>query len=160
MIRRQQQRGFSLIEVVLSIVILGIVVVVVGEILIQGYKLFTTSQNASKNDWQGLLVMQRFTKDVHNIRSANSVASIAASTLSFTDMGGTSVTYTQSGSNILRNGVILASGVTGMSFNFLDKTGTITAVASLVRFISISITLTENNLTQTYTTIVATRGMP
>lgn len=156
---RRTQNGFSLIELIITIVIMGIISVVVGKILLQGYKTYITSQNISEVDWQGLLALESITNDIHNIRSASSITTISASSFAFVDMSGTTVTYTLSGSNLQRNGLTVASGVSALTFSYLDDSGAITATASAVRYITISLTAVQNNMSLTFTTLVGTRGM-
>lgn len=157
--RRRSQHGFSLIELVMTIVIMGIISVVVGEILVQGYKTFITTQDISEVDWQGLLALESLTNDIHNIRSAADITTISSSTFSFTDMTGTTITYALSGSTLQRNSLTVASGVSALTFSYLDKDGAVTASATAVRYVSISVTAVQNNMSLAFTTLVGTRGM-
>jgi prepilin-type N-terminal cleavage/methylation domain-containing protein len=158
MLRRQ--RGFTLLELVMVIVIIGVISVVIAKIMLQGLQSFATSQNTSEVDWQGLIAMERLTSDIHTIRSPSDITTITASQLTFTDTSGTSVQYSLSGNNLLRNSQILASGVTGLTFGYLSDTGATTATASAVRYISISLTLVQSNITTSFSTLVGSRGLP
>ncbi len=157
--RRRSQKGFSLVELVMTIVIMGIISVVVGKILLQGYKTFITAQDISAVDWQGLLALESLTNDIHNIRSAADITTISSSSFVFTDMTGTAVTYALSGSTLQRNSLTVASGISALTFSYLDKNGSVTASTSAVRYISISVTAVQNNMSLAFTTLVGTRGM-
>lgn len=157
---RRLLAGFTLLELMMVIVIMGIISVVVARIFSNFFQDFVTSQNISETDWRGLLVMNEFTNDVHNIRSANDISTISASGFSFVDMSGTSVTYSLSGSVLLRNSNTLANGVTGLTFAYFDNNYASTAAVANVRYITISTTLTQNNLNQVFSTMAGTRGMP
>lgn len=160
MLLKKYQRGFSLIELVIVIVIMGIISGIVGKILFQSFQTFIVSQNISNADWQGLLSMNVVTNDIHNIRSANDITTISASSFAFVDMTGTSVTYTLSGSSLQRNGLTLASGVSSIAFAYYDKNYTVTATAANVRYITFSATFVQNNLSLAFSTMAGTRGMP
>jgi prepilin-type N-terminal cleavage/methylation domain-containing protein len=160
MMARKKTAGFTLIELIMVIVIMGVISVVIGHILFQSFQTFITAQSVSDDDWQGLLSMNKFTNDVHNIRSMNDISTITASSFSFVDMSGTTVTYALSGSSLQRSGTTLASGVTGMAFAYYDKNYTVTSTAANVRYITFSTTLTQNNLSLTFSTMAGTRGMP
>lgn len=157
--RRRSQKGFSLVELVMTIVIMGIISVVVGKILLQGYKTFITSQDISEVDWQGLLALESLTNDIHNIRSSADITTISSSSFAFTDMTGTSVTYALSGSTLQRNSLTVASGISALTYSYLDKNGSVTASPAAVRYISISVTAVQNNMSLAFTTLVGTRGM-
>lgn len=156
---KRLHKGFSLIELLLSIVIVGIVTVVVGEILVQGYDTFTVAQDVSNTDWEGLLILENITNDVHNIRSAQDISSATSSSFAFTDMSGTSVTYSLSGTTALRNGVTLGTGISSLAFTYYDANGSTTTTASAVRYVALAITVAKNNLSQSYSTLASTRGM-
>lgn len=157
---RKRQRGFSLIELIMVIVIMGIVSVIVSRILFQSFKTFIVSQNISDIDWQGLLSMNNFTNDVHNIRSANDITTISSSSFSFVNMSGTAITYQLSGSTLQRNSLTLASGVSGIAFAYYDKNYAVTATPANVRYITFSASYVQNNLGLSFSTMAGTRGMP
>src|SRR3990167_1516897 len=124
------QNGFTLIELVFSILLMGIISVVVGSILLNGYKTLLTSENISQADWQGFIALERIVNDIHTIRSAADISTISASNLVFTDVNGNSIQFQLSGSTLLRNSQTLASGIQGLTFGYLDANGSTTATAS------------------------------
>lgn len=152
-------KGFTLIELIATIVLMAIISIIVGQVLLNGYQNFITSQNISQTDWRGLLALERLANDIHTIRSAGDISTITSTQLAFTDVNGTAIQFQLSGSNLLRNSQLLASGVQSFNFSYLDKNGATTAAPSSVRFISISLALVENNFTQSFSTLIATRGM-
>lgn len=154
-----RHRGFTLIELIMVIVIMSIVSVVVGRIMLAGFKNFITAQDISEADWNGLLALEMLTNDIHNIRSASSITTISSSTFSFVDMAGTTVTYQYSGSILQRNSLTLASGLSAFGFGYLDRNGASTATAASVRYITISLTASQNNLSLPFSTTIGTRGM-
>lgn len=153
-------QGFTLIELVAVMVIIGVISVIVGRILLQSYQSATTAENISTVDWQGLLVMNRFINDVHSIRSANDITTISASSFVFVNVAGTSMTYQLSGSTLQLNGLTLAKNMTSVAFAYYDKNFSVTATPSNVRYITMTVSLTQNTLTQAFTTMAGTRGMP
>lgn len=158
-VSRQKQTGFTLIELVMTIVLMGIISVVMGRILFQGYQTFLTSQNISETDWHGFLALERIASDIHNIRSAGDISTIQSNQFTFVDVDGNTVQYQVSGNTLLRNGQTLAGGVQSFSFSYTDENGATTATPSSVRYISLSANLTQGNLTQSFATMSATRDM-
>lgn len=155
----KKQKGFTLIELILSIILMGIISVVIGRIMVAGFKTFITSQNISEADWQGLLALEMITNDIHDIRSASSITTISASSLVFTDMAGTIVTYQLSGTNLQRNSLTVASGITALAFTYLNGSGTVTATPAAVRYITVAVTAVQDNLSLVFSTMAGTRGM-
>jgi prepilin-type N-terminal cleavage/methylation domain-containing protein len=157
--RKIRQMGFTLIELILVIVIISVISIIVGRLLFQSLQTFIVSQNVSSTDWQGLLTLNRFSNDVHNIRSENDISTITSSSFAFVDLSGASVSYSLSSSTLQRNGISLATGVSGLTFAYYDKNYSVTVTPANVRYISISANFTSNNLTQSFATLVGTRGM-
>lgn len=155
----RKQTGFTLIELIMVIIIIGVMSVVIGRIMLQGFRSFATSQNITEADWQALVALQRLTSDIHNIRSAADISVIGSSQLNFVDVNGTNVQYSVSSGSLLRNSQTLATGVTAFTLGYLDKTGVTTATLSSVRYISISLTETQGTLVTSFSTLVGTRGM-
>lgn len=144
---------------IISLVIAAIISVVIGKILLQGYQDFLIANDINEAEWNGFVALERIVEDIHNIRSASSIATMTASQFTFTDMSGNSVPYQFSGSTLTRNSQTLANGISGFSFSYLDKNGATTATAANVRYITIAISLTQNNIATAFSTTAATRGM-
>lgn len=155
-----RQRGFTLMELVMVIAIMGIVSVVVSRIFFQSFQTFIIAQNVTNIDWQALLVMQRFENDVHHIRSSNDISTISSGTFSFVDVSGNTVTYQLSGSALLRNSQTLATGVQSIAFVYYDSNYAVTASTTSVRYVTLSVTYIQNNLSLSFSTMAGTRGMP
>jgi prepilin-type N-terminal cleavage/methylation domain-containing protein len=158
--RLKKSLGFTLIELVMVLTIMSVISVVVGKSLFEAFQTFITAQNALEVDWNGFIALQRINNDVHTIRSAASIATISAANFVFTDISGTSVQYQLTGSNLMRNSQILADGIQSLSFTYSDKNGSVTATPSLVRYVTITVTPIEGNLTLPFTTVAATRVYP
>jgi prepilin-type N-terminal cleavage/methylation domain-containing protein len=58
MIGIRKQRGFTLIELVIVITILGVISVVIGRVLLQGYDTMLTSEQVSSTGSQGLIALE------------------------------------------------------------------------------------------------------
>lgn len=158
MMGNHKQQGFTLLELIFSMILLGIISVVVGPFLLQGYKNYLTSQHILESDWQGFIAIERIANDIHTIRSFADITTIQSTQLTFVNINGNSVQYQFSGSSLLRNGLILASGIQSFNLEYLDKNGTVTATPSDVRYISISISALQGNITASFSTISALRS--
>ncbi|HVE44663.1 MAG TPA: prepilin-type N-terminal cleavage/methylation domain-containing protein [Gammaproteobacteria bacterium] len=156
---RKNQEGFSLIELVLVIAMMGIISTIVGKLLLQGFLNFNNTENISNADWQGYTALAHLTDDIHTIRSAADISTVSATQLTFTNQSASSVQYQLSGSTLVRNGTTVAMGITGITFGYLDKNGTTTGTAANVRYITIALSITQGTITTTYNTLVGTRGM-
>lgn len=155
----KQQRGFSLFELVMVILIMGVISVVVGKTLYQAAQTFMVQKNISETDWQGFIALERLTTDIHNIRSASSIATITSTQFSFVDADGSTVTYSKSGNSLLRSGQTLATGISGLTFSYFNNTGASTSTADQVRYVNISLILNQGTMNSSLSTLIGTRGL-
>lgn len=153
------KKGFTLIEMLMTIVIVGVISVVLGQILFQSYETFVDAQNASAVDWQGYIAMERIANDIHNIRSSTDITTAQSAQLSFVNMSNATVTYQLSGTTLLRNGVALATGISSLNFIYYDQNGATTGTTSSVRYIAISFNVTSSDIVVNFATTVGTKGV-
>ena len=152
--------GFTLIELVIVIVLTGIIGAIATKMLAQGLNAYLTSKNVADADWQGRLALERMTRDIRAVRSPTDIALATSSQFTFTDSNGSSVAYTLSGSNLMRNSQALANGISTLTFQYYDETGVITAITTAIRYISITLNVTQGNSNMSFTTSVYPRNLP
>jgi prepilin-type N-terminal cleavage/methylation domain-containing protein len=159
----QKQQGFSFIELVMVIVIIGIIAGMSTLLLSQGFNAFFSSETLLDANWQGQLAMQRMARDIQLIRSPADISTATASQLSFTDINSNSISYTLSGSNLTLtvNAVtqILATGLSSLTFTYYDKNGvTPPANTAATRYIKITCVVTQNSVNYTLITAAYPRN--
>jgi prepilin-type N-terminal cleavage/methylation domain-containing protein len=155
----KKQNGFTLIELAMVIVIIGIIAAMASSMISQGFEAYFTGKNVMDADWQGRLALERMARDIREIRSAGDISTMTASQLTFVDLSGNTITYQLSGTNLMRNSQILANGIQSMTLSYFDANGSTTASASAVRYISISLNVTQNNTNITVATAVYARDL-
>lgn len=155
-------KGFTLIELTIVMVIIGIVAVIGGVILIQAFEAGNASRNLIDATWQSRLALQRMTDEIreaHNIISTTDNQHI----LSFTSINGTTITYNLSGNHLVRNNTTLADSVTALTFTYLNTNNQTLTYSPLdidtVRCINISTTISKNHVTTSFQTLACPRNM-
>lgn len=160
----KSQKGFTLIELVMVIILLSIVAAIASKMLTQGLNALLTGQNVISANWQGQIAMERMSRDILLVRSPAAITTIAANNFAFTDMSNNTVSYSLSGTSLTLtqngNSEVLANGILSLTFSYFDRNGTSTATATLVRQIRISINVTQNNANYTLTTAIYPRNLP
>lgn len=149
-------RGVTLIEMVMSIVIIGIVAFVVGDSIIMGMKAYLTADERVEALQKGRYTLERIEREVRNsIQISNATAT--ATTLCFEGItDATVVSFRYSGTQVTREelggglpacpgagGTVLADGITAFAFSYLQNSGVAEATPSaLTRRIAASLTST------------------
>jgi prepilin-type N-terminal cleavage/methylation domain-containing protein len=144
-------RGFTLIEMVLSIAMLGVMMLALGPGLrasLDKYNLLSARRQAISDVRSG---MDRMVSEIRLIPASAQVISIGATSFQFQYPAGTPITYSLSGGNLMRNSDILISNVSSLAFAYYDQSGAVTATTSAVRAVSIQLTADVPSTSTSYT---------
>jgi prepilin-type N-terminal cleavage/methylation domain-containing protein len=151
-----RKRGFTLIEMVCVIIILSIIAVVASRVMGAAFNSYFDNQSIVNANEQGRLALERMIRDIHAINSPADLTTAGASTLTFNDVKGNTITYALSGTQLQRNGVALADGVSSLALGYYDGTGAVAASNAAVRYITITLNITQNSVNYTIKTTVTT----
>lgn len=157
--RRNQQSGFTLVELIMVIIITGLITAAVSQIIAQGFNAYLSGKNATEADWQGRVAMERMARDLRMIQSPSSITTATSNQIVYTDTTGTSITYQLSGTTLQRNSQTLATGINSLTLSYFDKTGTSTGTLTAIRYITISLNITQSNANYTLTTSIYPRNL-
>ena len=155
-----RQLGFSLIELTVVTVVLGIVASLGATVMRDGLTGYLRGREISSADWQGRLALERITRDLRNIADPGSIISgCATATFDFSDVNAARISYTLSTNTLLRNGSQpLASSVTGLRFYCLtsDVQPTIApgAAATQAYYVTVSMIVSTSNTSAAYRSTV------
>ena len=158
-----RQLGFSLIELIVVIVVLGIVASMGAVVVRDGMLGYLRGREITSADWQGRLALERMTRELREIAAPNfsnvAATSCDSSTFTFSDIDAVPISYTQSTSTLLRNGQPLADNVTGLRFYCLQNDGqTYSTVPSAVYYVTVSMIVSTANTSAAYRSTVRPRS--
>ena len=147
---------------VLVIVLTGIVFAIGAMIMTSGFRSYFTAKDISNADWQGRLALERMARELREIRSATAgdISTMTATQITFNDSAGNNISYTIAGTQLTRNGVVLADSIVNLTVSYLQNDGRNTAgVATAVYYITISAVVAQDaTTTTTYRTTVNPRN--
>lgn len=160
-----RQRGFTLVELIVVIVVLGIVASMGAMVLRDGILGYLSGRESTSADWQGRLALERITRELRNVAAPNysniAATSCGTSTFAFSDIDAAPISYTQSTSTLLRNGQPIADNVSGLRFYCLQNDGqTYTTTPSAVYYVGVSMIVSTANASTTYRSMVRPRNIP
>lgn len=139
------QKGFTIIEVVLVILIIGIVSTVGAQVIVQSFLAQQTAKEVLESTMAADMALERMSRE---LRQAQSFSSALATQIAFVDYQGNAINYSQRGTQLLRsqNGQtaqVLCQPISGITFSFLDKNLQTTNVNTAITFIQISLSVTR-----------------
>jgi len=141
----KNNRGFTLIEVVMVIALAGIIAGIVAMPLAEGVKGWFEVRVRENISQSGRVAMERMVREIRNTaRTASNAPCIsAATTTTFafgTDLSDcNAINFSLAGATIQRNGINLADNVQSLAFTYYDDNNATTAVLANIRRLSIEI---------------------
>ena len=150
---RRRDAGFTLIELIITIVLVGIIAGIGALVVLQGVNAFLAEDIRADLTTDGRLAIERMAREIRTIRSrtAADIPTKVAGTLSFVDLDGNPITYTSGGGSVTRNGTTLASATTAaLGFLYFQQDGTPAGSAAQVWVIQVDLTLTTGGESQAF----------
>lgn len=158
-------RGFSLIEFVVVIVLMAIIFATGGRAIFSLFSAFETERDIMRADWQGIIALERLTRDLRTIRSPSTAdLTIAPATqITFVDETGARVQYFLNGSALTRSvsagASPLADNISDLQFYYLQENGqTVAAAAANVSYITVRLRVIDGDYIETLRATVHPRG--
>jgi prepilin-type N-terminal cleavage/methylation domain-containing protein len=142
------QRGFTLIELVVTTLVLGVIAYVVAIALSAGMKAYFTTDYREEALDQARVAMERMTREIRNLRDSSPTSVLISTNLEFmfVDTNGNSVDFKYVSPNITRNTNTLSTNVSSCTFGYIRTDGTVDSSfsAANTKRIRISIVSTIN----------------
>lgn len=156
-----RQFGFTLVELIVVIVVLGIVASMGAIVVRDGMLGYLRGREMTSADWQGRLALERIARELRDIAPSSggvdniTPASCGSSSFVFSDINAAPISYTQSANTLLRNAQPLADDVGGLRFYCLQSDGqTYTTTPAAVYYVTVSMVIATTNTSATYRTTV------
>ena len=149
-------RGFTLLEVIITLVIAGVLATIGATLMSSGFRSYFLGRELAQDAAQGTLALERMARDLRTARSAADLTTIGASTITFVDVDGNTISYALSAGSVTRsqNGGTaqpLAANVSSLAFTYLQNDGQTTAAsAATVWYIAAAVTVASQNASTTF----------
>jgi prepilin-type N-terminal cleavage/methylation domain-containing protein len=153
--------GFTLVEIVITIVLVGILAGIAAMIILQGVRAYSDEQSRSDVHYQARYAMERMAREIRQIRSTADITAITNSNLQFTDVNGAGVGFTWTSPTLSRwNGAgtnVLAPNITAFNFNYYQQNG-VAATAATLWIVEITLTSQQGSESVQMSTRVHSRN--
>ncbi|MFT5051543.1 MAG: prepilin-type N-terminal cleavage/methylation domain-containing protein [Chlamydiales bacterium] len=138
---RTNRQGYTLMEMVLVMVIMSTIGLVSSYAIVESMKTYALVAPSIDASYQARLASERLRRDIRELISTDTVSSMTATGLTFDDGTGTTIAYTFSGSDLLRNGDLLATGMSAFAFAYRKSDGTLASAAVELHLIEVDFTV-------------------
>jgi len=157
---RSRNAGFTLVEMIVTIVVGAVVFALGSTILSSGFQAYFVGREITNDDWQARLALERMTRELRGVRTptAADLTIGVAGQITFTDFSGVSIIYRQTGTILERSQGVgafqpLADNIKAstLAFTYLQNDGATPAgTAAAVYYIAAEFTVKSTNVTVPY----------
>jgi len=163
MLTKKNQNAFTLIELIIVIVIVGIIMAGTSTVLLQHFRAYLAGKNLISLSEQGTIAIERISRDIRAVASSGSITTATNTQFTFSDLDGDTISYAKSGSQIIRtfNSVpnVLADNVANLTFNYFDSSGNSTTTKSQIRYITVNLGLAYQEASSNFYTTIYPRNL-
>ncbi|MFQ5631217.1 MAG: prepilin-type N-terminal cleavage/methylation domain-containing protein [bacterium] len=117
------QRGYSLLELILVIVLSGIIVGIMARMLLWGIDVFDFVSNRTNMVQSSRIGMKKLEKDLLKIKSSDDINSATSTMLNFTNLNNQTIVLNYDSGKLTRNTNDLLQGLDSFYFTFYDAGG-------------------------------------
>lgn len=140
-----KRTGFTLIEVIMVLVILGIVAGIVTPFVANAIRYWDLVRKERELISTARYAVNRVVREIRQLKNTNSITTYTDTDFAFTrikaDGTDENVEFQQSGDILLRNSDELADDVQSLTFTYLDVNGGTTSTPSSMRMVRIQLVL-------------------
>ncbi|MBU1853796.1 MAG: prepilin-type N-terminal cleavage/methylation domain-containing protein [Candidatus Omnitrophica bacterium] len=160
-----KSKGFTLIELVIVIVILGVIASIAVPLLLSISESLAFLIARTSIDQAADVALTRMVREIRRLDDDGSVNTAISSQFSFDDVNSNTISYSLSSTNLMRNSDILAGDVQSLSFTYYDDDGTTVATPLVspnntdIRRIDISLEFQSSGQTLYYKSQVRPRNL-
>ena len=134
------RRGFTIIETIIVVVLVGILSLFFAVYIREGFGAWQFLSGQKSITLSSRAALNRVVKE---LRQNTEIKTHTSKEVSFLDVDNNVVTFSQSGSNLLRDSDILLQNLQDLKFTYLDKDGNETAIPSDIRVIRCRLTVVK-----------------
>lgn len=149
-------KGFTFIELLIVIGILGLLSIVASQLLFHGFKTYVAFRTTTETGEQAQRAMSRMTRE---LGAAQSITVAGVNQIQFTDNAGNSVQYDVTGNFLMRNANPLADHVSALTLTYVDANLVNTAVLSNIYSIRVSIDFSDSGNTWHVDSVIHPRNL-
>lgn len=150
--KNHMKKGFTLIEMLLVVALLGVLAIGLGSAVqesVKGYDMVWTRRQLVAQARAG---MDRMIREIQLIPASSSVINVSSSDqFIFRYPSSTQIRFSLSGTNLRRNNYALIEHVQNLTFTYYDENGNTTNTAGNVRSVAVQFTLDPATVIPDYT---------
>jgi prepilin-type N-terminal cleavage/methylation domain-containing protein len=147
---KKRKKGFTLIESVMAIVLIGIISLVFSAYINESFRAWVFMGQEKQATFQSEAAVTRIIKEIKRIQHNTAITTWTSTTLTFTNLDAITITFTQTGTNLMMNSDVLMQNLAnpgGLAFTYLKADGATAAAVNEVSLIKVRLKALINGRT-------------
>lgn len=154
--------GFTLVEIVSSLTVLAIIAMIATNVVMESTRIYARTVPAMDASYKAELTTNTLMRDLRDLTDLGAISEFTATEFTFEDSNGSEIAYLYSGTDLTRNGDLLAEGVTAFRFDFYEQDGSPAGDEDDLHLIAVDFTVQTGDQVQRRRTVAFPRflGLP
>jgi hypothetical protein len=128
-------------EMVSVMMIMSVIGLVSSYAIVESMKTYALVAPSIDASYQSRLAAERMRRDLRELSGAGTITTMTATAITFDDNAGNTLAYALSGTDLLRNGDLLARGVTSFAIAYRKSDGTAATLAADLHLVEVDVTV-------------------
>ncbi|MGB0951610.1 MAG: PulJ/GspJ family protein [Planctomycetota bacterium] len=142
---RSGTNGFTLVELVASMTVLAIIALIASNVIMESMRVYSRAIPAMGVSYKSDLALRTLLRDIRDLSDRNAISVFTSTAFTFEDSNGTEIAYVLTGTDLTRNGDLLADDVISFSFQYLESDGSVAGDAIDLHLVDIDFTVQSGN---------------
>ncbi len=151
--------GYTLIEMVLTVVVLSIIGLTSSKVIIESMKVYAQTAPTLDASYQAHLAVRHLQRDIRNMRDTSTITALTPTALTFDDVEGHTLEFNLTAGDLTRNGDLLARGVSSFGFRYFQQDGSVATGPGNLHLIEIDLTVQVADQQQRSMAVVFPRSL-
>lgn len=143
-----KKKGFTLVEAIIAIVITAIIALAIATYIREGIEAWRFLSGQKSLALTSRSAMNRVVKELRRIRRNTNITTWSTQEITFLDVDVQTVTFSQEGTSLLRNGEVLLDNLEdpgGLQFSYLNETGSQAATSNDIQLVRCKLTVAKDD---------------
>ena len=120
-----REKGVSLVELMVTVVLIGIIAAITARMLIIGAGTYDSVNTRNKVLQTNRISFEMLMKELRSIKSKNDITLANSSQIIFNNLNDEQINYSFSNGSIYRNSNLFVEGLTSFQFTYFDDSGAV-----------------------------------
>lgn len=154
-----KKRGFTLVELVASMTVLAIIALIASNVIVESMRVYARAVPAMGASYKADLALRTMLRDIRDLSDRSAITTFTSTAFTFQNSDGMEIAFLLTGTDLTRNGDLLADDVTAFAFQYLEDDGSAAGSTDDLHLVDIDFTVQSGTQTLRSRSLVFPRSL-